>query len=64
VIDRDETITGTMEPLCEPRTKTAPQPKTGHRIEIDLDDPDSLSDFLLQVSKLIREKRRVVIIIE
>lgn len=48
----------------ESRTKTAPRPKLGHRIEIDLDDADSLADFLVTVAELVRRRKRLVIIVE
>jgi len=46
------------------RTKTSPRPRPGHRIDIDIDDADSLSDFLLTISRLVRERRKITIIIE
>ncbi len=67
--DPDKIVTEPLEPIVEDdpacaRTKTAPRPRPGHRIEIDIDDADSLSDFLLTISKLVREKRKITIVVE
>lgn len=46
-----------------PRTSTRPLLKP-LRVELDLDDPKSLADFLDHVARLIRERKRIVITIE
>lgn len=46
------------------RTKTAERPKSGRKITIDLDDPDALADFLLEISRLVRERKRISVTIE
>jgi hypothetical protein len=53
-----------IEQPCEPRTKTAERPRSGRKITIDLDDADALSDFLLEISKLIRHRKRISVTIE
>lgn len=51
------------EPACS-RTKTAERPKVGRKVTIDLDDSDSLADFLAEVAKVIRERKRITVTIE
>lgn len=44
---------------------TKPMPFTrGARLEIDLDDPCGMASFLEAVARILREKRRVVLIVE
>ena len=47
------TATNEMKPVVKPL-----------RVELDLDDPNSLADFLEHVARLIRERKRIVITIE
>lgn len=47
-----------------PRTKTAEQPQVGRKITIDLDDAEGLATFLLEISQLVRARRRLTITIE
>ena len=53
-----------MEPPTLPRTKTAEQPRVGRKLTIDLDDAEGLAAFLIEISQLVREHRRLTIIIE
>lgn len=46
------------------RTKTAERPKSGRKITLDLEDPDALADFLLEISRLVRERKRISVTIE
>lgn len=51
------------EPVMS-RTKTAERPKSGRKITIDLEDSDALADFLAEISRLVRERKRISITIE
>lgn len=46
------------------RTKTAERPKSGRKITLDLEDSDALADFLLEISRLVRERKRISVTIE
>jgi len=37
---------------------------TGHKVTLDLADPDVAADFLEAVAKLVRSRRRISIIVE
>lgn len=56
------------EPSEEPvidRVPTKPMPPfVGGRIEVDLDDPEAVASFLELVAKIVRDKRRLVLIVE
>ena len=47
------TATNEMEPVVKPL-----------RVELDLDDPKSLADFLDHVARLIRARKRIILTIE
>lgn len=51
-------------PIARSRTRTAELPKSGRKITIDLDDADSLSDFLIEIARLVKEKKRIVVTVE
>ena len=53
-----------IEPVPESRTTTKELPAEPLRVQIDLDDPESLAEFLEYVCKVIRKRRRVIITIE
>ena len=46
------------------RTKTAEQPRAGRKCTIDLDDPDSLAEFLMEIARVVRDKKRITVTIE
>ena len=51
-------------PACD-RTPTRPLPPLrGARVEIDLADAESAASFLEMVAKIVRERRRIVIVVE
>lgn len=65
--DEPDAIVADPPPVEEPsssRTKTAERPQPGRKITLDLEDPDALADFLIEVSRLVRERKRISVTIE
>lgn len=65
--DEPDAIVADLPPVEEPpssRTKTAELPKSGRKVTIDLDDPEALANFLLEISQLIRERKRISVTVE
>lgn len=53
------------ESIAIDRAPTKPMlPVKGARVEIDLEDADSAAAFLEMVARIIRERRRVTIVVE
>jgi hypothetical protein len=62
--DPDDEPEGVDEPAVD-RVPTKPlPPMRGGRIEVDLEDPEAVAAFLEMVAKIVREKRRLVILVE